>query len=298
MKLYKDCPISDVLFEAIKLSRSGYTFKNKKNCLSTTTIISPVKHVILKTRHDDEILEPVSKVIRSFVGTSTHKALELVKLDGLLSEERLELEFEGFTISGAFDILRLTDDYNLEDLKVVSYYSYIYDKKGKLEHEIQLNIYRYLIWKCMGIKVRDISIIYLYYDWLPSIVSKNSKAPKYPEMSIKFRVWDDYEVEVYLRERIKLFQEAQDLPDDDIPTCTPKERWSQPKKYRAIKKGNKKATKVFYKYGDLQKFLHVWQKKNVEFDVEVIEPKDSRCIDYCFANSFCNYYKDKYMDKE
>ena len=292
--LYNDINMSDVLFEAIKISRGDYDFKNDKNKLSTTSLLNPPKYILLHARHRGEYKTPVSRCVRAFIGSCTHAGVERVELPGLISEKRLEVELDGFTISGKFDILMLTDDYGLEDIKVSTFFSIMYSPNGKKEWEQQMNIYAYLIWKCMNIRVKSLKINLIFYDWNPNIQRYFPKAPTAPEMTVELRLWSDLEVEKYLKERVAVYKEMQKLSDDDIPPCSKEDRWHQPKKYLVYKVGNKKPTKTFYNYGQCKGLLGQMTAKGVKYRVEVQDAKDNRCLQYCPANKFCNYYNETY----
>lgn len=296
MPLYNDINASKVLFEAVKLARSDYDFKNEDNSISVTSLLQPPKVIELNKRYKDKIMEPLSKSIRSFVGTATHKLIEMVEMDGLICEERLTIERSGYKVSGKFDILLLDDLYNLQDNKITSFWKILYNPGGEEHWHEQMNIYKYMIDKCLNIKVNKISINAIFFDWHPALVKTVPKAPKAPEMTIDIPMWPDAKIEKFLDKRIELHKKAQELPDDAIPICTQKERWHNPKKYILYKEGNKTPSKSFYNYNEMNKFRLAWLKKGVEYRVEVKDAVDNRCTQYCFANGYCNYYQEMYMN--
>ena len=296
-ELFNDIEMSEVLLKAIEISRAGYDFKNDLNKISVTSLINPPKYIELHRRHHGEYQTPVSKCVRAFVGTAVHEAVEKVKLDGLISEKRLEASFEDFIVSGKFDILLLTDSYGLEDMKVTSFWSIVYDSKGKKEWIEQMNIYKFLVEENYDpIKVKSLKVNAILYDWSPNIQKYFPPAPDVPEKTVDIEIWPPAKLESFLRKRIALYKEAQALPDDEIPICTDKERWHQPKKYLAIKEGNKNPTKSFYSYSQLKMFLAASIKQNIKYNVEIKEAIDYRCTQYCFAKQFCNYWRKQYGD--
>ena len=88
---------------------------------------------------------------------------------------------------------------------------------------------------------------------------------------------------------MSLLKSYQNIPDGQLPICTEKERWRKDTAYAVIKKGGKRAIKLF----DNEIDASIYANKN-NAEVEVRYGEDTRCLGYCPVNQFCSYYKEKY----
>ena len=114
-------------------------------------------------------------------------------------------------------------------------------------------------------------------------VQNSSDYPKAPVQIVDIPVWKDEDVEAYIKERVKLHKKSKLLSDigDELPLCTDEERWKKPTKYAVMKKGAKRAVKLF---DDLDTANTVCAENNKEgsFYVEKRVGEAIRCTgNYC-----------------
>jgi hypothetical protein len=106
---------------------------------------------------------------------------------------------------------------------------------------------------------------------------------------------DKDEVREYILERIALHKEAMELPDDQLPPCTPEERWANPTTWAVYKNSNKTAYRVLGSEdearGLLTKMAELCPKD--EFRIEVRPGADRRCESFCSVAKWCEYFKKK-----
>jgi hypothetical protein len=279
------------------------------NIISVTTLIAPPKQKILMIRHDAEIETDVSEGLWRLLGTACHYVVEQASNDEHLTEERWYIEvdtMEVYTaptgkmamdcewynpkhryISGRFDLYD-TVTKKLSDYKITSVWSWVFEKKMKPDHAAQLNINGFALRK-IGFPVEKLSIMALFRDW-----SKTKAVHDYPDVPIPMKEifteqWTDSGIAEYIRARIEFHYNARELSDNEIAECSPEDRWSKPITWAMMKKGNKRASKVFY------------SKPNAEqvalFPGCTVEERpgiDTRCVDYCDAYQFCHYWKKTY----
>ena len=100
--------------------------------------------------------------------------------------------------------------------------------------------------------------------------------------------------------------------DDNIPPCTPDERWYRGESFAIMKDGNQKATKVI-KVDDYETReqaeqtaqFHLEEYKKdckkpadaARYKIEVRPGNDGRCNGdkrYCAVNQWCNYWRETY----
>ncbi len=80
------------------LSFDGYT-PGESN-ISTTSLIGPPRIFQLKKRHKDKIEEDVIEKVWSLLGQAAHVVVERAEGRNSITEERLYLTINGWTISG------------------------------------------------------------------------------------------------------------------------------------------------------------------------------------------------------
>ena len=125
----------------------------------------------------------------------------------------------------------------------------------------------------------------------------NKDYPQIPVVIINIPIWARQEQEEFIRSRIKLHKSYKDIPDDDIPPCTPEERWASPDTYAVKRPNSKRALRVFDKQTDALEF----KKTHVDCHILEIEDRkggDRKCQDYCSVSKWCNYYKETYLQQE
>ena len=272
------------IVDAIKQTRDDYD--NEGSFLSASSALKPVRIFWLERRHSHEVNIDVVDLIWSFLGSATHSIAESAgrKNDKTIAEERFFTEILGEKISGQIDNYD-TETKTLSDFKITSVWSVI----GEIKEEWiwQLNIQKYLM-QLVGYEVNKLQIIAVLRDWQKGKTFDKSY-PKHQVKLIKIPILHNEEVEQFLTDRVSLLKSYQNVPDDQLPICTEKERWRKDTVYAVIKKGGKRAIKLF----DNEIDASIYANKN-SAEVEVRCGEDTRCLGYCSVNQFCNYYKEKY----
>jgi hypothetical protein len=256
--------------------------------LTATEAISAPRRVLLLRRHADEISTDMSEMCWLMMGNGFHLLCKLAEGAESLVEERLFIQVLGWKISGQVDLM---EKGVITDYKVTSVYSFLLGDKP--EWEQQLNIYS-LLAADLGIEHDKLQIVALLRDWMQSKVDE----PGYPECGILAQDIEKWPLELqqeFLKTRVAIHQYAANLPDDELPACTPEERWARPDKWAVMKKGGKKATKVYDAPEPAME--HIANGAGLEC---VHRPgKNTRCEDYCKAVTFCNQFaKLKAIEKQ
>jgi hypothetical protein len=84
-----------------------------------------------------------------------------------------------------------------------------------------------------------------------------------------------------------MHQEAENTPSDKLLPCTPEERWERPTRYALMKKGRKRAIKLYDTEEDANGAV-----KEKDHYVEYRKGESVRCENYCPVKEFCNQYKE------
>ena len=250
--------------------------------ISVTSLIAAPRQVVLRNRYNDQIVEDVSDNIWRMFGSHSHQILEDAGTKGV-KELRVEGEFNDWNITGTLD---LYEDGTLYDYKVTSVWAAVFGLKP--EWEAQLNCYHYLFKLRHTEEVNDAKIIAILRDWNKR-KAKDEGYPSVQVVTIGVPLWPLVETEEYIANRVKLHQRSQDLPEADLPHCTPEEMWERPTTY-AVKKGkNKRALRVFDTEQAAKEFI-AGHKDEKTLWVETRPGERVRCESYCPVSGFCSQY--------
>lgn len=250
---------------------------------SVTELLKPAQIRVLEKRYSDKITEDISERIWALLGSCVHEVLDKAAGKDSLNEERLVVDVDGYTIAGKPDLL---EDHTLTDYKVTSVWKVIFGYSP--EWEAQLNIYRYLYSK-YGFNIDKLQIIAILRDWKASDAENKTDYPKVQVHTFDIPVWDLNVTKEYILDRIKAHKDAENLPDAELPFCTPEERWERPAKYAVMKGKNKRAVKLCETQEQADEYIS--NDTRSDLWVEYRQGKPVRCEGYCPVAEFCNQYQ-------
>jgi len=259
--------------------------QHRPNVISVTELIQPPQIRALTLAHGSEISEDASDRIWALLGTLLHGVLErnAKGLKDTIAEETLEADVLGWKVIGHYDLSEMVlDGETLTDWKLTSVWAV---KDGiKAEWEQQLNCYAQLI-RLTGRYVDQLQIVAIGRDWSKS---KAQFDPSYPQQQVQIfsvPLWTPEQATEFLEERVALHQEAM---KGNYPECTPQERWARETEWAVMKKGQKKAVKLYLNQ-DLA-MRHAAGGK----DLSVVERRgvSVRCESYCAVAPFCKQYQE------
>ena len=277
----------------VKSLESNYKYTDKR--YSVTSLLSPVRETLLKRRYHDQTEADAVDMIWALWGTGIHKILEQETGLGQFSEVQLEHKFDNnYTLSGYADFIDLNKRIVI-DYKSTSVYQYgnsdSHDKWKK-----QLQMYAYLYYK-MNREWIDKGQIWLFMrDWSKSKLANQQNYPSHPVASIEFELGTPQEVEEFILNNLDQLISNENVSDEQLPLCTPEERWNNGNTYAVIKKGNKRALKVFDSQIEANYMATRLTAEGTDVTIEERKGIDRKCLDYCSVNQFCDYYKKTYTD--
>ncbi len=286
--------------EAIVRAVSNDPYDSSGSDISTTKLIAPPRIRVLQKRNWNSLEEDVSNRIWSLLGQSIHHIIERAKTRKEIAEKRLFYKDDkitnGWTLSGAFDLLNREG--HLIDFKTTSAWAVVSAlNEGKPDWENQLNVLDFLCRKNpkelinykTKIKVKRLSIMAILRDWSLVKSYQSDNYPKEQIVMIPIRRWSEEEQENYIRERIKIHQNAEKV--SKLPVCTATERWRKEDKYAVMKSGRKSALRLL---DTRQLALDYLKSQNMVEGVgcSIVERKgeDVRCQHYCNVNKFCDHF--------
>lgn len=259
---------------------------------SVTELMSPPKIRRLREQHDGDIETDVSDMLWSMLGSALHVVMERGVTEGWVSEERLFLEIDGVTISGAIDLQHNTP-FGLEiiDYKMTSAWSVM---REKAEWVQQLNIYKYLVEKVKGERVVSLKVCAFIRDF--SRHDARDEYPKAPIHMVDLPVWSTEETEAYIKQRLEMHRNAKVAADlgDELQPCTDEERWTSETVYAVKREGRKTAIKLFK---SIEEANELAEKEKGYVETRPGEPK--RCTgNYCSVADWCQQYQGEKNDIE
>ena len=266
------------------VSALKYSDYDKVGDISVSTLPLPPRIVQLTKRHSDEITEDVSELIWRLIGSIGHKILERADTDNHLSEERLTMPCLGWVISGKPDLLG--PDMVLSDYKFTSVWAI---KDEKPDWVSQLNLYA-LLYRQHGFEAKAARIVAILRDW-SKLKAAREKEKDYPQVGVVVRevpLWSPRDQETFLSNRVVDHQMAEKWSDDQLPMCTPDERWRKPDVWAVKKRGNKRAMSLFSDQAEAECFV-ADNNNGAVLEIEHRPGQDVRCLSYCAVKSLCSY---------
>lgn len=273
MKITNFAGLPQAIVDAV--SNDGYTRGDAD--ISVTALISPPRKVALEALHGGEITEEAADRIWSLMGQSIHTILERANRKGI-AERRLSITVEGWKISGGMDLYE--EDGVLVDYKVTSAWSV---KDGvKPEWTAQLNCYAEIL-RENGHPVKGLKIVAILRDWSKMEARRDPGYPQSQVATFQVQLWDSDKTKAFIRNRVILHQ----LARTELPLCTFEERWAKPDTFAVMKKGAKRATKVY----DNEKEAEAHAKQDSALFVETRQGENVRCKNYCSVAKFCRQFQ-------
>lgn len=238
---------------AVFLATDSYDYVDDANYISTTSLIKPLRQLILASRikQEDTTVDLVN-MVPSRIGSAIHDAIErawktnyrgAMKLLGYpkrvidrvvinpskeeLTDDTIPIYLEQrsfkkvgkWLIGGKFDFV---GDGRVEDFKSTSTYTAINKTKDD-DYILQGSIYR---WLQPDIITRDeMAIQFIFTDWS---AAKANSDPSYPQARIQQRVLklkSLAETDAFIKRKLRLIEQYWDSPEEEIPYCTDEELW-------------------------------------------------------------------------
>lgn len=271
---------------------SDYTYTPKR--YSVTQVLKGTKEAILERRHSGELEGDVADRVWAIFGSAVHRILQdAQETDTQLKENWVSAELpNGYTLSGIFD---LYDDSTgtVTDYKTASVWKAVKGEWG--DYKCQTLCYCWILQQ-MGFNAHRGQIVALLKDHSKSKARFDKTYPQHPVVTVEWD-FDDFDLMnagVWLQAKFEELERYEQVPDDDIPPCHPAERWHQEDKWAVMKKGRKRAIKL---YTDrLEADIHAVMDPDLY--VEERPGGDAKCEGYCSAAPFCSYWKEKYGKDE
>ena len=279
--------IHDLPQQFVDLAEQEYT--QAPNEYRVTQLLKGLRETILIRRHQDEITVDVSDMVWMLFGTAVHDVLERrQELPTELKEERLKLHYNGYILSGKFD-LYCTEKQELTDYKTASVWKIVF---GDFDDWRRQQLLYALMLADIGYSATKGKVVAFLKDHSKSKARFDASYPQLPVQTVRFRfTGEDIEAtNNWVAGQFIRIKALEQKPDDELTLCTPEERWNSGDQWAVMKAGRKSALRVL----DSQDEAAEWMVGNGKGETIEHRPGvDRKCQDYCYAAPFCNYYLDK-----
>ena len=258
--------------------------------ISVTTLIGPARKRALQVRHGDMIQVDAADRLWALYGQIVHSILERATLgdDQIVTEQRLFIKRQGWTISGQFDQLILKDKVTMQDYKFTS--AYTVANGVKPEHEAQANIYRLML-EDNNYKIDALEIVAILRDWSKTKAANDSRYPQKPVVIMPIDLWPLQRTENYITARLI----AHGLAQTTLPECTAEERWERGTVWKVYKGKNKRAVPGHASHETEDEATAAAEELATRTDhhhrIEFHQGASLRCQHYCGVSAFCDQWK-------
>lgn len=300
---------------AVWLANDDYDYDPDPMVVSVTSLLKPVRSIVLGMRMPKGDNPDISDVIQSSMGQAIHSDIERAWTNrrkrevALLNlgyprkiiekmvvnpgdtdlipagaypvylEKRTKRKLGKWTLSGKFDFVA---EGKLRDFKSTGTYNYI-NQGNATKYMQQGSMYK---WLNPAIIINDhMAIDYVFTDW-SAIKAKSDKAyPQARVLSQDFLMMTLEETEHFIQTRLNQIDRFMDAPQEHLPKCQGEELWQSKTTWKYYKNPAKKSrsTKNFYSAAEAS--LRLSADGNVGV-IDVI-PGEVKFCRYCNAVSVC-----------
>jgi hypothetical protein len=258
---------------------------NEAGCISATTLIQGMKHIILTERHWEKLEDDVSDRIWAIWGQAVHSLLEH-EGENEFSEQKMTYTIGDITVTGRIDNYDMRNgiicDYKTASVWKIKYNDFDdWYKQGM--------IYAWLL-RNNGFAVEKCRFIALLKDHSKSDAAREYTYPNNPVYVYEFNVTfaDLLKINGFIRGKVREYLRCLELSDDEIPPCSPEERWDKAAVYAVMKPGRKSAIRLFDNQVAAETMTAELGKGHY---VEHRSGESVKCQSFCLCCRFCNYYQ-------
>lgn len=300
MKLTNKFSLPETFVRALEKKNAAYD--SGQVDVSVTQMINSPRIDRLRKRHYADIEKDLSEELWALFGSTVHSILEDGADPNHIVEERLFAELQGWKFSGAIDVQEVHSDntISIKDFKVTTTFAVMKGgSEPKKEWLEQLNIYKYLVEKNKGVKVKDLTIIAILRDWSSSKAKREELYPKAAILPIPIPMWDYEQTEDFIRSRIIAHQEAEIMDEAgyELPLCSSAEQWETGRTYAIKKPHLKRAASVHPSREEAEAILSTMTNPT-QYEIVERDGRKTRCEgNWCQVAPWCTQWQTEKSDE-
>ena len=248
---------------AVWLAHDDYDYVVDPNYISVTTLMKPVKQIVLAKRLPDPATMPTPDVLQMYAsrrGSAIHDSIERVWINNYDSslkslgikkvirdmirinptdEEVLGYEEDGVEIIPVYMEQREQKEVHgfivggkydlilegyLEDYKTTSTYTYTHGTNDE-KHKLQGSLYRWLNPKKVTQDIMKIQ--YLFTDWNRMESLRNPDYPAEAVLEKRHQLHSYAETNNYVNDKLIMIKQLDSKPENEMPDCTDEDLWRE-----------------------------------------------------------------------
>lgn len=276
----------------VRMAEEDYTPTPRR--YSVTTLLKPVREILLNRRYGDEIEQDCADMIWLIFGKAVHSVLEHYGTgESEFAEEKLAFTLDnGCTVSGIVDLYDI-DKAEVVDYKTASVWKVIYNDFE--DWRKQGMMYAWLLRK-NGLPCDKATFYAILKDHSSTKAKREADYPKQPVFKVEFAVTDEAmaEIETFIRDKTSELIKYEDVPDEELPLCSLEDRWNDGDKYAVMKKGRKSALRVL----DSEEEAELYRMNNGGDYIELRPGTDKKCEDYCRCATKCEHWLSTHKESD
>lgn len=298
------------------LASDYYDYDNTPNTISTTTLLKPLRQIILPSRMPPgDGLVNLADMMSNRLGAAVHDGIERAWLSNhgvamkamgypqrvidkivvnptprylvenpdaipIYLEQRLKKKMGKWTITGKFDFV---GEGRVQDFKTASVWSYM-NQVNANKQTLQGSIYRWLDPEL--ITQDEMDIHHIFMDWKAGMVKTD---PNYPPQRFKRQIFPLLSVnstQLFIEKKVHLIETYWETHEEELPLCEDEDLWRSEPVFKYYKNPAKTArsTKNFDNVHDAR--LRSIEDGSVGLIKEV--PGQVTACKYCPAFAICS----------
>lgn len=301
-----------------------YDFQKDENYISATTLMKPLRQLILPRRIEASI-RPVPDVLDFIArasGNAYHDSIEKAWTNGyarslrilgypddvinrvainptddylksnpdtipIYLEQRAKRQLGKWIIGGKYDMVA---EGIVQDYKSTSAFVWVKGSRND-EHALQGSIYRWL--NPDKITEDFIRINYIFTDWQKFQAKSNPNYPQARVMHKDIPLLSEAETVRWMTNKLDLFEKYYGAKENEIPECTDEELWRSEPQHKYYSDPTKTSGRSTRNFDDLVEARVYMTEKGGKGIIKTIPGEPKRC-GYCDAFDNCTQ-KDRYF---
>jgi len=266
---------------------------------SVTELMKGTREIVLNRRYYEELEMDCVDMIWTVFGTAVHSVMEGHESENELAEERISMEvpcgeYGIRKVSGGFDLYN-GDTKILTDYKTTGVFScqMKLQEGNESDWAKQLRVY-WLILQKAGFPVKGVRNTVFLKDWSKTQARRDRSYPQKPILNIDYDFGNVFRSDVAadmiadLSYKIQEILQYKDALEEEIPICTPEQRWERDECWAIMKTGRKSAVKRHFRKFDAEQHL---ASLGAGHYIEHRPGVPVKCMDYCNCADKCSFYK-------
>ena len=313
-------PTGISLAMAVWLVNDDYDYNSNPMYVSVTTLMKPMKQIILAARAKQKRVRILSDMIPSAIGNALHTAVEsawvnnykrnLAKLgypqaviDRILVnptdeqvaatkdaipvylEQRKVVKVGNWFVGGKFDLVA---EGIVQDTKSTTAFTWVYGGKDE-DYKMQGSLYKWL--NPDKITEDYIRINFIFTDWSKQSATSNPKYPPERVMHKDIPLMEVSETDAWVKNKLQIIENFWDKKEEEMPECSDEELWRSAPVFKYYKDATKVGGRSTRNFDNLAEANQL--KNSNGAGVVITVPGVPKRCGYCDAFDICTQ-KDRY----